>query len=89
MRSALWLPLFDALSDPLTVARVAAEAEAAGWHGVFVWDKLRWPAPVRQAADPWIALSAIATASERVRLGPMAVHRRRHHRTSRLDHPPR
>ena len=71
MRSALWLPLFDELSDPLTVARVAAEAEAAGWHGVFVWDKLRWPAPVRQAADPWITLAAIATASERLRLGPM------------------
>jgi alkanesulfonate monooxygenase SsuD/methylene tetrahydromethanopterin reductase-like flavin-dependent oxidoreductase (luciferase family) len=71
VRSALWLPLFDELSDPLTVARVAAEAEAAGWHGVFVWDKLRWPAPVRNAADPWITLAAIAAASERVRLGPM------------------
>ena len=34
-RSALWLPLFDELSDPLAVARLAAEAEDAGWHGVL------------------------------------------------------
>jgi alkanesulfonate monooxygenase SsuD/methylene tetrahydromethanopterin reductase-like flavin-dependent oxidoreductase (luciferase family) len=70
-RSALWLPLFDELADPMTVARLAAEAEEAGWHGVFVWDQLRWPAPVRQVADPWICLAAIATATEQVRLGPM------------------
>ena len=70
-RSALWLPLFDELADPLTVLRVAAEAEEAGWHGVFVWDQLRWRAPVTRVADPWISLAAIATATERVRLGPM------------------
>jgi alkanesulfonate monooxygenase SsuD/methylene tetrahydromethanopterin reductase-like flavin-dependent oxidoreductase (luciferase family) len=70
-RSALWLPLFDELADPATVARLAAEAEEAGWHGVFVWDQLRWEAPVRQLADPWISLAAIATATERLRLGPM------------------
>lgn len=71
LRSALWLPLFDDLADPLVVARLAAEAEEAGWHGVFVWDHLRWQAPIRQAADPWIVLAAIATATERLRLGPM------------------
>jgi alkanesulfonate monooxygenase SsuD/methylene tetrahydromethanopterin reductase-like flavin-dependent oxidoreductase (luciferase family) len=73
MKSALWLPLFDELADPLTVVRVAAEAEEAGWHGVFVWDHLRWRAPVRQAGDPWIAMAAIATATEQVRLGPMVM----------------
>ena len=52
-------------------ARLAAEAEEAGWHGFFVWDQLRWKAPVRQVADPWITLAAIATATERLRLGPM------------------
>jgi alkanesulfonate monooxygenase SsuD/methylene tetrahydromethanopterin reductase-like flavin-dependent oxidoreductase (luciferase family) len=50
---------------------VAAEAEEVGWHGVFVWDHLRWRAPVRQVADPWITLAAIATATEYLRLGPM------------------
>src|SRR6266542_403809 len=71
LRSALWLPTFDELADPAIVARLAAEAEEAGWHGVFVWDNLLWPAPVRQVADPWITLAAIATATERLRLGPM------------------
>ena len=71
MRSALWLPLFDDLADPVVAASLAAEAEEAGWHGVFVWDHLRWRAPVRDVADPWITLAAIATATERLRLGPM------------------
>lgn len=71
VRSALWLPLFDELSDPVAVASLAAEAEDAGWHGVFVWDHLRWQAPVRQAADAWTTLAAIATGTEQLRLGPM------------------
>jgi alkanesulfonate monooxygenase SsuD/methylene tetrahydromethanopterin reductase-like flavin-dependent oxidoreductase (luciferase family) len=71
LRSALWLPLFDDLADARVVARVAAEAEEAGWDGCFVWDQLCWRAPVREVADPWIVLAAIATATERLRLGPM------------------
>src|ERR687894_2269359 len=71
LRSALWLPLFDDLADPRVVARLAADAEAAGWDGCFVWDHLTWRAPVQQVADPWIALAAIATSTERLRLGPM------------------
>lgn len=71
LRSALWLPLFDDLADPLTVARVAADAEAAGWDGVFVWDQLCWRAPVRDVADPWVTLAMIAATTERVRFGPM------------------
>jgi len=71
LQSALWLPLFDDLADPATVARLAAEAEEAGWHGLFVWDRLSWPAPVSAVADPWITLAAVATATERLRFGPM------------------
>jgi len=71
LRSALWLPLFDDLADPTVAARLAAEAEQAGWDGFFVWDHVNWHAPVRQVADPWITLAAAATATERLRLGPM------------------
>ena len=71
MRSGLFLPLFDGLADPVAVARLAAEAEEAGWHGVFVWDHVRWRAPVVDVADPWITLAAMATATEALRLGPM------------------
>jgi alkanesulfonate monooxygenase SsuD/methylene tetrahydromethanopterin reductase-like flavin-dependent oxidoreductase (luciferase family) len=61
----------DELADPALVARLAADAEEAGWYGVLVWDHVRWRPPVRQVADPWITLAAIATATERPRLGPM------------------
>src|ERR687887_478823 len=65
------MPLFDPLADPAVVARLSAEAEEAGWHGVFVWDNLRFEEPVVDVADPWITLAAMATATERIRLGPM------------------
>jgi alkanesulfonate monooxygenase SsuD/methylene tetrahydromethanopterin reductase-like flavin-dependent oxidoreductase (luciferase family) len=71
MRSGLFLPIFDELADPATVARLAAEAEEAGWNGVFVWDHVRWREPVVDVADPWITLAAIATATNTIRLGPM------------------
>jgi alkanesulfonate monooxygenase SsuD/methylene tetrahydromethanopterin reductase-like flavin-dependent oxidoreductase (luciferase family) len=71
MRSALFLPPFEQLADPAVVARLAAEAEEAGWHGVFLWDQVRWREPVLAVADPWITLAAIATATQRIRLGPM------------------
>jgi alkanesulfonate monooxygenase SsuD/methylene tetrahydromethanopterin reductase-like flavin-dependent oxidoreductase (luciferase family) len=71
MRSGLYVPLFDELADPAVVARLSAEAEEAGWDGVFVWDRLRWQEPVVDVADPWITLAAMATSTERIRLGPM------------------
>jgi len=71
MRSGLFLPPFDALADPSVVARLAAEAEEAGWHGVFVWDHVRWREPVTDVADAWITLAAIATATHDIRLGPL------------------
>src|SRR6266545_2999388 len=70
MHSGLFLPLFDELADPAIVARLSAEAEEAGWHGVFVWDHVRWREPV-DVADAWITLAAIATSTRRIRLGPM------------------
>ena len=71
MRHALFVPVFDELADARVVADLAAEAEAAGWDGVFVWDHIAYRAPVRLVADPWIVLTAIACATERVLLGPM------------------
>lgn len=70
MKHALYLPPFGELSHPSVVADLAAEAETHGWDGVFVWDHvLRTPG--LEVADPWIALAAMAVATERIRLGPM------------------
>ena len=71
MRYALFLPVFDELSDARVVAQLAAEAEQAGWDGVFVWDHVAYRAPVRAVADPWVVLAAVAMTTERVRIGPM------------------
>jgi alkanesulfonate monooxygenase SsuD/methylene tetrahydromethanopterin reductase-like flavin-dependent oxidoreductase (luciferase family) len=38
---------------------------------VFVWDHVRYREPVESATDPWIAMAAMATATQRIRLGPM------------------
>ena len=59
-------------SDVRLLADLAAEAERAGWDGFFVWDLLLGEDnAARPIADPWIALSAIAFATERIRLGAM------------------
>ena len=71
MRSGLFVPLFDRLADPREVARLAREAELAGWDGFFVWDHVHWREPVREMADPWITLAAIATGTRTIRFGPL------------------
>jgi alkanesulfonate monooxygenase SsuD/methylene tetrahydromethanopterin reductase-like flavin-dependent oxidoreductase (luciferase family) len=57
-------------SDPRRLVELAVAAEAGGWDGCFLWDVMlpEGDAPV---ADPWVALAAIATATERIRLGVM------------------
>jgi alkanesulfonate monooxygenase SsuD/methylene tetrahydromethanopterin reductase-like flavin-dependent oxidoreductase (luciferase family) len=56
--------------DARTLADLAALAEAAGWDGVFLEDYIvHWLAPDVPTYDPWVALAAIAVATQRVRLG--------------------
>jgi alkanesulfonate monooxygenase SsuD/methylene tetrahydromethanopterin reductase-like flavin-dependent oxidoreductase (luciferase family) len=50
---------------------LAALAESRGWEGLFLWDRIAYPPRGRAVADPWVALSAIAVATETLRLGPM------------------
>ena len=53
--------------DPRTVADLAAEAEAAGWDGVFTWDGIA--IGEGDTYDPWVVMAAMAMRTERVRLG--------------------
>jgi alkanesulfonate monooxygenase SsuD/methylene tetrahydromethanopterin reductase-like flavin-dependent oxidoreductase (luciferase family) len=70
MRYAIDIPNFGAFADVRLTADVARDAEAAGWDAVWVWDHhMRDPADPH--ADPWILLTAIALATERIRFGPM------------------
>jgi len=72
MRYAVNLPNFGQLADVRVVAGLAADAEAAGWDGFFVWDHLTWvKRELLDIADPWMLLCGAALATERLRLGPM------------------
>lgn len=91
MPSAVFVPPFGALADPVAVARLAVEAENAGWAGFFLWDHIVYRR-VDDVADPWITLAAVACATRTMRLGPMVtpVPRRRPLKLARevvtLDH---
>jgi alkanesulfonate monooxygenase SsuD/methylene tetrahydromethanopterin reductase-like flavin-dependent oxidoreductase (luciferase family) len=72
MRYAVNVPNFEDYGDARTVAGLATDAEAAGWDGFFVWDHLAFVKAWRlRIADPWVLLTAVALATERLRLGPM------------------
>jgi alkanesulfonate monooxygenase SsuD/methylene tetrahydromethanopterin reductase-like flavin-dependent oxidoreductase (luciferase family) len=67
MHYGVILPNFGDYFDPRSLASLASDAEQAGWDGFFLWDHtLAWPEPI---VDPWIALAAVALATERLRLG--------------------
>ena len=97
----LTLPNAGLGANPQVLADLAREAENAGWDGVFVWDSLEpehgiAPDPgdpaLASAHDPWIAMAAIADATNRIRFGPMVtpITRRRPWKLARecvsLDH---
>ena len=72
MRFGLTIPNLGEYADAGLLGDLAAEAEAAGWDGVFLWDHLAYRRePVFAAVDPWVALTVVAERTERVLLGPM------------------
>jgi alkanesulfonate monooxygenase SsuD/methylene tetrahydromethanopterin reductase-like flavin-dependent oxidoreductase (luciferase family) len=91
-KRGIFLPPFDELYEPSTLAELAGRAEAAGWDGFFLWDHILYRAPTEAVADPWIALAAIAIATESIRIGPLVtpLARRRVQKLARetvtLDH---
>ncbi len=93
MRYGLFLPNFGPFGDARCLAELAARAEAAGWDGFFIWDHMLFsPTHAYPMVDPWVALTAVATATERIRLGAMLtpLSRRRPWKVARetvsLDH---
>jgi alkanesulfonate monooxygenase SsuD/methylene tetrahydromethanopterin reductase-like flavin-dependent oxidoreductase (luciferase family) len=85
VRRAIFVAPFGELSDPRALARLAEEAEAAGFDGFFLWDHVVYSPPVTDVADPWVAMAAIAAATSRVRIGPLVTPtpRRRVHKLAR------
>lgn len=71
VKYGLFLPPFDALADVERLANLAVLAEETGWDGFFLWDHLRYSAPVRDILDPYVCLAVVAARTERIVLGPM------------------
>ena len=69
-RRAIFVAPFGELSEPRVLAALAAETEAAGWDGFFLWDHMVYT-DVTRLADPWVSMAAIASATERVRIGAL------------------
>jgi alkanesulfonate monooxygenase SsuD/methylene tetrahydromethanopterin reductase-like flavin-dependent oxidoreductase (luciferase family) len=87
------VPCFGTGVDAGLVACWAASAEDAGWDGFFLWDHLfAFPPGPIDVVDPWIALTAAACATTRIRLGTLVtpLPRRRPvvvaRQTATLDH---
>ena len=71
MKLGLHVPNFASLASPADLADLAARAEASGWDGFFLWDHVARPEGTFPMAEPWIALTAIAMTTERLRIGPL------------------
>lgn len=70
MRFAINIPNFGSYADAAVVADLARTAERAGWDGLFVWDHIV-VADGMPVGDPWVILTAVAMATERITIGPM------------------
>jgi alkanesulfonate monooxygenase SsuD/methylene tetrahydromethanopterin reductase-like flavin-dependent oxidoreductase (luciferase family) len=70
MRFGLFLPPFQEFAEPERVVRLARSAEESGWDGLFLWDHMLAGTGVA-VADPWVMMTAIATATERLRFGAL------------------
>jgi alkanesulfonate monooxygenase SsuD/methylene tetrahydromethanopterin reductase-like flavin-dependent oxidoreductase (luciferase family) len=77
LKYGLDVSITGAYAQAALLADLAALAEASGWDGFFVQDGLL-PAPSEAMVDPWLALCAIALATQRLRIGalmtPMAAY---------------
>lgn len=81
------------IGDAKTLAEFACLAEEAGWDGIFLEDYIvHHSAQDAPTCDPWIALTAMALRTQRIRLGTTvtALSRRRPWKLARetvtLDH---
>jgi alkanesulfonate monooxygenase SsuD/methylene tetrahydromethanopterin reductase-like flavin-dependent oxidoreductase (luciferase family) len=66
-RFAIDIAPLGTLSDPLAILRLARAAEDSGWDGLSIWDSLGLSMGT-SAADPFVALAAVAASTERLRL---------------------
>jgi alkanesulfonate monooxygenase SsuD/methylene tetrahydromethanopterin reductase-like flavin-dependent oxidoreductase (luciferase family) len=70
VRFGVFLPPFAEFAEPRRVVALAQQAETAGWDGLFLWDHML-AFPGMPVADPWVVMAAVATITQRIRLGAL------------------
>lgn len=82
VKFGVYLPNQGPFADARVLASLGAEAEVAGWDGLFIWDAM-FPifehstsvtgavGDSRDVADPFIVLTAVAASTDRIRLGAL------------------
>lgn len=65
----LTIPNVGIFADAGLLSDLALRAEDAGWDGCFVWDHLLYHQPGWPVVDPWVAVTAAAVRTERIRVG--------------------
>jgi alkanesulfonate monooxygenase SsuD/methylene tetrahydromethanopterin reductase-like flavin-dependent oxidoreductase (luciferase family) len=68
MRHGIAVVPFGLYADPNYVVQLGQAAEAAGWESLFVWDHLAFTIGI-PSGDPWVILSAIAQATDKIKIG--------------------
>jgi alkanesulfonate monooxygenase SsuD/methylene tetrahydromethanopterin reductase-like flavin-dependent oxidoreductase (luciferase family) len=71
MKHGISVPNFGSFGDPEVLMDLAGRAEQAGWDAVFLWDHIQIGHWAGDVVDPWVAMTAMATVTERLVLGPM------------------
>lgn len=75
MKFGLDVPTTGDYGNARILAQLAVDAEVAGWDGFFIWDVLP---NNNNAVDPWVALTAIAIQTSRIKIGVLATPLARH-----------
>jgi alkanesulfonate monooxygenase SsuD/methylene tetrahydromethanopterin reductase-like flavin-dependent oxidoreductase (luciferase family) len=70
MNFGIYLPNYGAACSAQTLADLAREAEDYGWDGFFIWDHILLSrSKAYPMVDPWVALAAMAMATQTIKLG--------------------
>lgn len=70
MDYGIYLPNYGDAIEAATLADLAMLAETSGWDGFFIWDHILMSKSQKlPMVDPWVALTAMAMRTERIRLG--------------------
>lgn len=68
----VFIPNLGPFADARVLADLGALAESSGWDGFFVWDHILFSADSHlDVVDPWVALTAVGLATQRIRLGAL------------------